>query len=299
MGAFFSQSRYDAIREVAVQLSGERHDGLSLDWSVRAGVKVKPVDEREPRGARWLRGWPHFVGLKPTRSFNSGRGRTSHLHTDPTAIGLRREAEQPGYLRNIGAGGLALYDCRLGSSPEDREFIWYFYLRGVRYSLDGLTEALPLVLRPSETLWIMTLFMPTYLVSPSTTGFVRLFTNDPHTPQAVVATNGQALEAMPAGRWEPGMLDFGNVRVLVAASSVARLLSTGTTPLVASNVRFGRPSPALTFEVRPNLGEDGLVIRVTYRPTAVDDTLSPNLDRLIADTNAGELVLPLTGTAVA
>jgi hypothetical protein len=277
------------VRELEVELQGVHYDGEVLDWQLGAGVQtLPPVGNQDEHHS--VLGWPQFVGVRPKSGFAAPRIETQDLEFNGAAAGVTTPAADVlGAVRNTGDTAALITGVSKGQFAVDPEFDYFFALGNQLFDLNRLQQNLPLTLRPGQILLISARFTPGAADPPMHTGVLNFTSN---AGRFRVLARGRVIAANPQGQWNPRQLNFRLTPTGETPTLAAALESTGTTPLVVRSLRVADPNAGFSFVLGRQGVIDGLLVLVTFNPDAGRGRAQTNL---IAETNAGDIVLPLTG----
>jgi hypothetical protein len=241
-GAFLSKA--GTIRQLEVELRGERYDGRVVDWQAGLGISIETGNPGEE----------HYAFAYETCGAVVRRTRFARaqlLAQGPSWAGISDTTvpcADVGSLINAGDAAVSITDIQRGG-PSDARFDYNFYYHGGVYSFDQLRALLPLRLRPAdEPVLIGGTFTAEFVSANAQVldlGYLFFQTNDLNQQSVTVTARGWINPGGASGVWQPDFIDFGNIPSGTSANATATLLSNGRSRLVISG--FQPPSPQLGF----------------------------------------------------
>lgn len=302
----FSFLPEDPIRELEVELHGDFYDGNVIDWKLGAGISVSPVisgGASAPDPKRAFFALPVFAAINRDGPDLTAQAEWSPLVVRDAALGCSNAYPQNvGTVRNRGPGALLITAIDKGTDVADSYFDYRFQWRGQRLTLADIQNRIPLQLRRDESIEITVTYTPATPAGVPGTALephhaTLLFqTNSPSTPTIRYAVNGSTSGLTASGQWIGDGLNFGVIPPGRSKRATALLQATGDSRLCVK--RLFVAEPALGFHVisaSSALEPDILAVQVGCERSSNTLGACSGTTELVADTNAGELRLPISG----
>jgi len=287
----------DEVHALDVEVIGDDYDGSYVVWKI--GMETEDymalVTPRVGGLVRRMR--------RPRTSLSKRDVRFDGI-TDVTSL----EPEQYGFVRNEGNLPVLVTGVRQGGDHHG-EFDVRFEYRGDVFSVGDMLHRTPLRLDPGESLTIGGRFL-THQAEADRSAWIQVRSNSVEVPFVVVNLDARMIPSRADGVWFPPVYLFGHVALGHTQTRTAAIQSVGATPLLVRALTIRPPAGSVTpadtgFSVvlpSPEHWRDvqiqpghSLDLLVTFAPTAAGLIETD----LVADTNAGRLELPLSGTGTA
>ncbi|MGH8671314.1 MAG: hypothetical protein ACREUA_04660 [Burkholderiales bacterium] len=290
-------------------MRGEFYDGNVIDWQLGAGINILPLISGGASAPDPRRG---AIGL-PVFGVVNRYGPNAEAAVDWSPLILRNAVlgcsnsypNQAGSVRNRGPAALLITAAHKGSSADDAFFGYGFRWRGLHMGLEELQSRIPLHLQKDESLEITATYTPaTPAGVPGTAlephhAILTFNTSSSANPLIRYPINGSTSGFRPQGRWNTGGLHLGPVPPGRSKTATAVLRSTGDSPLCVKRLFMANPSLGIRLlSASSALVENELAVQVGC------DNLTPTVascsgaTELVADTNAGELRLPVSANVL-
>ena len=294
------------IGEIDLEFKGESYDGKVVAWKMGGGMFSGPTNTgcgmTCPDLKRDVFGVPVFAAIQDNASFAQGQLRTHPMILRDAVSGCKnRYHNQRGGVENTGRKALLINSIDDGAA-DNAYFGYRFYWRGSNLDIEDIRARLPLNLWPGEKLEVSAEYSPprvTTRINPfgdTHHGRLVFTTNSDITPQAVLTINGQTQTGVPSAEWRPDELDFGAVRPGRRVTLIASLVSTGDMPLCINDARIA-DAIGISYELAPRMESDFAAFRVICdnggTPARPTTNLCQGETQMIAETNAGKIVLPI------
>ena len=313
LGTWTIEANNRPVREMEVEVHSRRYDGAVLDWQVGRGASLSGPENED---CLFIAAAPMFGQLSRT-SRSRGTVEVQHAIFETVPGIVATTPVRFGVVRNLGPGPLLITRAAKGGIDEAQ-----FSIRlGITGSGDPAWQAATFPEFPRRSVFALEDFFagpPVQLLAGEAMLIGgRFFTEDTGERNAflefginwipgtvTVQLLGRTIQSNAVAQWIPTRINFGLQPIGRQHLRNALITSDGSTPLVITAIRLedtqagfnilssgGSGVTGVRFQIQPGASYQ---VPVLFQP----QTQGHVTTRVIAETNAGDIVLELHGTGV-